>query len=94
MFSMLFSCGLLYTVGGIILLFDASTFCNSEFSQIPSTGSAKDNGLVAWLAATLILSFAWYLNLIVHTVFITKYWLISRRIEVILKNQDSSRVDK
>jgi hypothetical protein len=79
MFLMLFFCGLLYTMGGALLLGVGITMPNDQDYY----------KTVAYKLSVGAISTAWGLNYFLHTQFITKYWTMSRRVESILLNQDS-----
>jgi hypothetical protein len=82
MFALMFLCGIFYAVSAC-------------FELVSTTKNLSDNQILNQAkAAVLTGGIAWLLNLLLHTQFVIKYWLVSQRIEAILLQLSELRTKK
>jgi hypothetical protein len=72
MFALMFFCGVFYAVSAC-------------FELLSTTNDLTDNQVLKKARTALLTGgIAWLLNLLLHTQFVIKYWLVSQRIEATL----------
>jgi hypothetical protein len=82
MFLMILSCGILYILAGSLILGLGINLPTPYF----------DSG--AYKTAVVAISVCWGLNYFLHAQFITKFWVLSRRVESILLQKDNQAAMK
>ena len=79
MFYLMLLCGVFYAVGGCLQLVSAKQDLTNE---IMLKAIVISNGV------------AWLLNLMLHALFVVKYWLVSQRVEAILLQKPEESVKR
>ena len=80
MFLMILSCSILYALAGSLLLVLGIDLPYPYYRSR------------AYKTAVIAVSISWGLDFVLHTQFITKFWVLSRRVESILLQKDNQAV--